>query len=78
MILPNHVRQALHSLLSNAITYSPDGGTVSLRLESNDFELCLSVTDEGVGIAAEHLERIFERFYRIHPRDGIGSNGSGL
>ncbi len=72
------VRQALHSLLSNAITYSPDGGTVSLRLESNDFELCLSVTDEGVGIAAEHLERIFERFYRIHPRDGIGSNGSGL
>ncbi len=72
------VGQALHALLSNAVTYSPNGGTVNLRLESNDFELRLSVTDEGVGIAAEHLERIFERFYRIHPREGIAANGSGL
>ncbi len=70
------IGQALHSLLNNAITYSPEGGTVSLRLESNDIEMRLSVTDEGMGIAAEHLERIFERFYRVQ-REGI-AHGSGL
>jgi DNA-binding response OmpR family regulator/signal transduction histidine kinase len=72
------VEQAIHSMLSNAITYSPEGGTISLRLESNDFEMRLSVTDEGVGIAAEHLERIFERFYRVQSREGIAASGSGL
>ncbi|HEY6410620.1 MAG TPA: ATP-binding protein, partial [Ktedonobacteraceae bacterium] len=72
------IGQALHSLLSNAITYSPEGGTVSLRLESNDFEMRLSVTDEGMGIAAEHLERIFERFYRVQREGGELAHGSGL
>jgi DNA-binding response OmpR family regulator/signal transduction histidine kinase len=70
--------QAQHSLLSNAVTYSPNGGTITIRLESNDVEIRLSIADEGVGIAAEHLDRIFERFYRVQPREGISANGSGL
>ncbi|MDQ6643373.1 MAG: ATP-binding protein, partial [Chloroflexota bacterium] len=69
---------ALHSLLNNAVTFSPHGGTITIRLESNDVEIRLSISDEGVGIAAEHLERIFERFYRVQPREGISANGSGL
>src|SRR3989440_7253814 len=70
--------QAQHSLLSNAVTYSPNGGTITVRLESNDIEIRLSIADEGMGIAAEHLDRIFERFYRVQPREGISANGSGL
>jgi len=72
------VGQALHSLLNNAVTYSPEGGTITILLENNDVELRLSIADEGVGIAPEHLDRIFERFYRVQQREGSASSGSGL
>src|SRR5579863_1204192 len=76
------LEQALNSLLNNAVTYSPNGGTVIIRLESNDIEVRLSITDEGIGIAPEHLDRIFTRFYRIQPASdqaqAVGEYGSGL
>src|SRR5437667_1349002 len=72
------VGQALHSLLNNAVTYSPEGGTITILLENNDVEVRLSITDEGVGIAPEHLDRIFERFYRVQQREGLAASGSGL
>ena len=73
------IEQALNHLLNNAVTYSSTGGTIRIHLETNEVEVCLSVADQGVGIAPEHLDRIFDRFYRISPGEGrsIGS-GSGL
>lgn len=74
---PLRVEQALHSLLDNAVNYSPTGGTIAIQLERNDLEVRLSVADKGVGIAAEHLEHIFDRFYRVQQSAGQYS-GSGL
>jgi DNA-binding response OmpR family regulator/signal transduction histidine kinase len=74
------VEQALHALLTNAITYSPNGGTITVQLESNDRELHVSVSDEGIGIAPEHLDHIFDRFYRVHQvqQGEEYADGSGL
>ena len=71
------IEQALNHLLNNAMTYSFTGGTIRIHLETNEVEVCLSVADQGVGIAPEHLDRIFDRFYRISPGEGR-SGGSGL
>ncbi len=71
------LEQALNSLLNNAVTYSPAGGTVTIELESNDVEIRLSIADQGAGIAPEYLERIFDRFYRVRQGEE-GASGSGL
>lgn len=71
------VEQALNHLLNNAVTYSPPGTTVTIRLEANDIELRVSVSDEGIGIASEHLDPIFDRFYRV-PQGEERPGGSGL
>src|SRR5579884_3069618 len=71
------IEQAINHLLNNAVKYSaPTGGPITLQLDVNEVELCLRVSDHGVGIAPEHLDRIFDRFYRI-PLDE-SENGSGL
>ncbi len=71
------IEQAINHLLNNAVKYSaPTGGPITLQLDVNEVELCLRVSDHGVGIAPEHLDRIFDRFYRV-PLDE-SENGSGL
>jgi len=59
------IEQVINHLLNNAITYSPKGKIVRIQLETNDVEVRVSIADEGVGIASEHLDRIFDRFYRV-------------
>ena len=58
------LERAVHNLVSNAVKYSPDGGRVTLRLAADDEEVRISVADEGIGIPAADLPRIFERFHR--------------
>lgn len=67
--------EMLNNLIDNAIRYTPAGGhiTVSVRAAQHGAELC--VEDNGPGIAPQHRERVFERFYRIL---GSGQSGSGL
>ncbi len=72
------LEQAIHALLNNAVKYSPADGTITLQLERNDLEVRVSVRDEGVGIEAEHLDRIFDRFYRVQQEDTPGGSGLGL
>lgn len=72
------LRQVLDNLLDNAIKYSPDGGAVVLRVESDARWTRFAVADNGVGIAAAELPRIFEKFYRIDPHQTGGVNGTGL
>jgi len=74
---PSRLEQVFHQLLHNAVTCSPHGGTIRLRLEYDESELRLSVSDQGRGIAPEHLEQIFDRFYRV-AEDDERAQGSGL
>ncbi|MGQ9681580.1 MAG: sensor histidine kinase [Anaerolineae bacterium] len=75
---PNRIAQVLRNLLDNAIKYSHDGGLIVVRAEPTDDEIIISVSDQGIGIAPEHLNRLFEKFFRI--RSGLGRHvvGSGL
>ncbi len=66
------------NLLSNAIRYTPPGGSVDLELRRRGPELALRVRDTGVGIAPEHQKRIFERLYRVDSTRDRATGGSGL
>jgi len=69
---------ALHNLIANALKYTPTGGSVLVRVDTDERTLTVEVEDTGIGISAEEQERVFERFYRAS--DGRVSNiaGSGL
>jgi len=72
--------QAVNNLVDNAIKFTPEGGTVSLRGYLNDHQVIIEVSDSGIGIAPEDQERVFERFFRVkqgRTKDDIGS-GLGL
>ncbi len=70
--------RALGNLVSNALRYTPAGGTICLSAGQSDGRLLLSVSDTGSGISAEHLPNIFERFYRADASRHQDSGGSGL
>lgn len=74
------LRQALVNLVDNAIKYSPEGARVTVRVRGNAEFATLAVDDEGPGIAPEHAEKIFERFYRVDRSRAreIGGTGLGL
>ncbi len=75
---PDRIAQVLRNLLDNAVKYSPEGGLVVIRGGRSQEEVVISVADQGVGIAPEHLNRLFEKFFRI--KSGLGRHvvGSGL
>ncbi len=73
---------ALANLLENAVAYSPTGSSVSVRRRrvrgSDGPGIEISVTDRGIGIAPEHQERVFERFFRVDPARSRATGGTGL
>jgi PAS domain S-box-containing protein len=74
------VRQVLVNLVENAIKYSPDGGQVEVGVKAREDFVRFHVRDEGLGVAADEQERIFEKFYRADPQmtRGVGGTGLGL
>ncbi len=72
------MRHILDNLVQNAIKYSPHGGTVWIRIKSLEGKLSLKVSDSGIGISDEDLERIFERFYRVDSARSQEISGTGL
>jgi len=72
------LRQVVDNLLDNAIKYTQGGGGVSLSIEVEEEWAILLVKDSGIGIEAEHLERIFERFYRVDKARSREVGGTGL
>jgi signal transduction histidine kinase len=72
------IRRVLFNVADNAVKYSPGGGLVVVRGEVSENEVIISVADQGQGIAPEHLNRLFERFFRVKFVSGQHVVGSGL
>ncbi len=75
---PHQMQQVLTNLVANSIHYGEENGTSTLRLENNGRDVTLSVADDGIGIAKDDLDRVFERFYRVDRSRSRHAGGSGL
>ncbi len=73
-----YLQQVMNNLLDNARKFSPNGGQVTLRAWREGGEVCVSVADQGIGIAPEKLPRIFERFYQAEESLTRRFGGMGL
>jgi two-component system sensor histidine kinase KdpD len=73
-----HLELALKNLLENAAKYSPPGTAIRVSGARVDWEVRLVVEDEGLGIPPEHLERVFERFFRVTGAGLPAQPGTGL
>ena len=74
----SRIEQVLDNLLANAVKYSPDGGTIDIRLEARADEAVVTVRDRGIGIAPDALPHIFEPFYRAAAASATNAKGLGL
>lgn len=72
------IRQALTNLVTNALRYTPSGGTVRIAANVDGRDATLEVTDTGSGIDAQHLPHLFDRFYRADPSRTRATGGTGL
>jgi heavy metal sensor kinase len=72
------LRRMLLNLLDNAIKYTPNGGSVSVGVECEQDRVKIIVADTGIGIAASHAERVFDRFYRVDKSRSRADGGTGL
>lgn len=75
---PDHLAQVLANLLSNAMRYTPAGGTVTVRAERRASDLLVSISNTGDGIPEADLERVFERFYRVEKSRDRARGGAGI
>lgn len=66
------------NLIVNAIQYTPEGGRVDIKRRLMGKQIVVSVEDTGLGIPSEHLERVFDRFWRVEQSRSYASGGSGL
>lgn len=74
------LEQMLINLIDNAIKYTPEGGEIGIEAVINDSKIKLNIHDTGIGISKEHIDRVFERFYRVDKTRSrkIGGTGLGL
>ena len=72
------LHSAFGNLVSNAVRYTPEGGTICLAWRVSQDSGVFSVKDTGIGIAREHLPRLTERFYRVDRGRSRGTGGTGL
>lgn len=72
------LRRMIANLVDNAIRYTPEGGSVSVKLTAEPLRARLVVSDTGIGIPSEHIGRVFDRFYRVDDSRARAMGGSGL
>lgn len=72
------ITQVLYNIISNAMKYSPEGGTISFRTKESEDMITISISDEGVGIPKDNLDKIFDRFYRVDKARTRKLGGTGL
>ncbi|MEH7224783.1 cell wall metabolism sensor histidine kinase WalK [Bacillus sp. JJ1566] len=75
---PDKITQVLDNIISNALKYSPEGGTVTFQVEEANNQIVISVSDQGVGIPKDNINRIFDRFYRVDKARTRKLGGTGL
>jgi signal transduction histidine kinase len=75
---PDRLAQVLANLLSNAVRYTPSGGSITVRAERRSGDLLVSIVNTGEGIPPEDLDRVFERFYRVEKSRDRGRGGAGI
>ena len=75
---PDKMTQAIDNIMNNAIKYSPNGGTITCRLNDTQRYIILSITDQGLGIPRKDLKRVFDRFYRVDKARSRKQGGTGL
>jgi signal transduction histidine kinase len=75
---PRRARQVLRNLVENAIKYSPDGGDILISTQVNRDQVQTSVADQGIGIDAQQLKHVFDRFYQVDSASTRKVGGSGL
>jgi signal transduction histidine kinase len=74
----DRLEQVITNLISNAVKYSPDGGTVTLRLQERDEFVGIMVQDTGMGLSPEQQSQLFQKFYRTPDAQARGIKGTGL
>ena len=74
----SRLRQVFLNLLTNAIKYTPDGGSITIDLRENKGHAEIAITDTGIGMDSKHLQPIFDRFYRVNKTGNRNDGGSGL
>ena len=72
------ILSVLTHLVNNAVKYTPHGGRIAVTYQVTNGQLCLTVADNGIGIGAQHLPRLTERFYRVDASRSSASGGTGL
>lgn len=72
------ITQVLYNIISNAMKYSPEGGQITFRIREAEEQIVISISDEGVGIPKNTLDKIFERFYRVDKARSRNVGGTGL
>ena len=75
---PSAIHQVLANLLDNAVKYTPAGGSVAVGVVERETKLAVYVRDTGIGIDADHIPRLFERFYRVDKARSRELGGTGL
>jgi histidine kinase len=74
----DRIGQVLLNLVGNALQYTPQGGQVRVNARQHESDMHISVTDTGIGIAAEHVPFLFTRFYRVDKSRSRAGGGSGI
>ncbi|MDY0396955.1 ATP-binding protein [Virgibacillus halophilus] len=74
----NQMKQVLINLLTNAFNYTPEGGSVTLRIYETETEAIIQVEDTGMGMEQDMIQRIFERFFRLDEARSRDTGGTGL
>lgn len=72
------LRRALSNLLSNAIRHTPQNNTVTVELSTQNDKAFITIQNPGAPITAEHLSKVFDRFFRVDPSRQRSSEGAGL
>ncbi|MEZ4768592.1 MAG: ATP-binding protein [Caldilineales bacterium] len=74
----DHLSEVMQNLLDNARKFSPQGGTVCIRVDASGADAIVSVSDQGIGVSAEKLPQLFERFYQADAGVTRRFGGMGL
>ncbi|MBB4826693.1 signal transduction histidine kinase [Sporosarcina luteola] len=75
---PSFLEKVWENLLSNAIKYTPEEGKIQVELKETSANVVVSIRDTGIGIAPEHIERLYDRFYRVDHSRTRNIEGTGL